>query len=68
MFVFGSLARGDTTESSDVDLAVLGLEGTGYFAAIAQLQGLFDAPVDLVELETASESMRKRIEAEGIEL
>ncbi len=66
--LFGSLARGDTTERSDVDLAVEGLQATTYFAAIADLTGLFDTPVDLVEIERAPASLLARLELEGVEL
>jgi uncharacterized protein len=66
--LFGSFARGDTTERSDVDLAVEGLQHLGYFSAIADLTGLLDSPVDLVELEQAGPSMLARIELEGIDL
>lgn len=68
VILFGSLARGDVTERSDVDLAVEGLRSAEYFTAIADLQGLFDSPVDLVEVETASSSLRQRLAFEGIEL
>lgn len=66
--LFGSFARGDTSERSDVDLAVAGIEHLGYFPALAELTGLLDSPVDLVELEQAGASMLARIELEGIEL
>jgi len=66
--LFGSFARDEVTEYSDVDLAVEGLAGTCYFTAIADLVGLFGAPVDLVEIERASESMGARLSLEGIEL
>ncbi len=66
--LFGSFARGDTTERSDVDFAVEGLEHLGYFPAIAALTGLLDSPVDLVELERAGSSLLARIELEGVEL
>ncbi|MGE0143451.1 MAG: nucleotidyltransferase family protein [Planctomycetota bacterium] len=66
--LFGSLARGGTTERSDVDLAVEGLDPRGYFAAIADLTGLFEAPVDLVEIERASASMLERLNLEGVDL
>jgi predicted nucleotidyltransferase len=66
--LFGSFARGDTTERSDVDLAVAGLDPAGYFTAIADLTGLLDTPVDLVELERAPPSLLARIELEGVDL
>lgn len=66
--LFGSLARGDTTERSDVDLAVEGLEPSSFFRAIADLTGLFDSPVDLVEIEHAPASLLARLELEGVQL
>lgn len=66
--LFGSFARGDVSEHSDVDLAVEGLDGAGCFTAIADSTGLLDTPVDLIEIERASESLRARIAHEGIEL
>jgi predicted nucleotidyltransferase len=66
--LFGSLARGDGHEASDVDLAVAGLPADAYFRAMSELNGLFGSPVDLVEWETAGESLRARIEQEGVVL
>jgi uncharacterized protein len=64
--LFGSLATGRLREQSDVDLAVWGLPVQDYFAALADLMGLFEAPVDLVRIEDAPESLRERVEAEGV--
>ncbi|MBK8100908.1 MAG: nucleotidyltransferase domain-containing protein [Planctomycetes bacterium] len=66
--LFGSLARGDVTERSDVDLAVLGLRSEDYFKALAELGGLFESPVDLVEIERASSSLLARLQLEGVEI
>jgi predicted nucleotidyltransferase len=66
--LFGSFARGNTTERSDVDLAVEGLDPAGYFTAIADLTGLLDTPVDLVEIERAPPSLLARLALEGVEL
>ncbi len=63
--LFGSLAGGGFREMSDVDLAVEGLDESRYFAALADLMALFDGPVDLVRMETASDSLRDRIAVEG---
>jgi hypothetical protein len=68
VILFGSLARGDVTERSDVDLAVEGVRALEYFTALAELVGLFDSPVDLVELETAGDSIKARVAHEGIPL
>jgi predicted nucleotidyltransferase len=63
--LFGSLAVGGTHARSDVDLAVSGLERDQFFSALGDLMDVFEAPVDLVELESAPGSLRERIEAEG---
>jgi hypothetical protein len=63
--LFGSLAVGDFTEHSDVDLAVEGLDGSRYFAALSELMTLFGGPVDLVPMERAAASLRDRIAVEG---
>jgi predicted nucleotidyltransferase len=68
VILFGSFARGDTTERSDVDLAVEGLDPAGFFTAIADLTGLLDSPVDLVEIERAPSSLLARLALEGREL
>jgi predicted nucleotidyltransferase len=68
VWLFGSLASGQPTADSDVDLAVDGLAGSAYFTALADLMALFRGPVDLVCLEDAPESLRERILTEGREL
>jgi len=49
-------------------LAVEGLAPDHFFAALADLITLFGAPVDLVLLEEAEESLRQRIATDGREL
>jgi len=66
--LFGSLARGDVTPESDVDLAVAGMPSANYFRALADLMTLFGSPVDLVRIEEAPPSLRERIAAEGCPL
>ena len=63
--LFGSLATGSVSETSDVDLAVEGLPGPRYFAALSDLMTLLACPVDLIRTEEAPESLRQRIAAEG---
>jgi uncharacterized protein len=63
--LFGSLATGSHSETSDVDLAVEGLPSAEYFRALAELMAHFGTPVDLVRLEEAPKSLRERIAAEG---
>ena len=68
VILFGSLASGASSPTSDVDLAVRGLAPASYFPALADLMELFSAPVDLVELESAGESLRDRVAEEGVPL
>ncbi len=64
-WLFGSLARGDATDTSDVDLAVEGLPSGAYFGALAELMHLFGVRVDLVRLEEAGESLRACVRDEA---
>jgi predicted nucleotidyltransferase len=68
VWLFGSLATGTWDVASDVDLAVEGLAAGNHMDALAQLMTLFGAPVDLVRLEEAPQSLRARIASEGREL
>jgi len=54
---------------SDIDFAIEGLETKSYWEAwrVAE-EEMVDHPVDLVEIESASESLRQSIDKYGIEL
>jgi uncharacterized protein len=66
--LFGSLVSGDTHEASDIDLAVEGLPPDVYFDTLGALLMASPCGVDLVRLEEAPESLRRVIEATGVEL
>ena len=68
--LFGSLAHQAWFHAgSDVDVAVEGLPPAEYWAAWRLVERYFpERRVDLVEYETASESLRRAIDAEGVEL
>lgn len=51
VYVFGSLARGQLMEHSDVDIAVSGLPKGVLYRLIAEATEILDRPVDLVELD-----------------
>jgi len=51
-----------------VDIAVAGLATEQYFDALGELMAMFGAPVDLVLIEEASDSLLQRLAAEGKEL
>jgi predicted nucleotidyltransferase len=65
VWLFGSLAGGHPHAETDVDLAVEGLPSSEYFGALAALMDILDAPVDLVRLEDAPESLDERVRATG---
>ncbi len=63
--VFGSVARGEDTATSDVDLLVDGPEGTGLFTLLAleeQLQRILHVDVDLA----TPGSLKPRVRAEAL--
>jgi predicted nucleotidyltransferase len=70
VILFGSLV--DTTQflpSSDVDLAVVGLLSEDYFEAWRVVEAMLeDCPVDLIELEQATDSLRQAILKYGVEI
>jgi len=68
--LFGSLAHAAWfIPNSDVDLAIEGLNGEDYWQAWRMVEEIInDRPVDLIEIETVVESLRRAIEQHGIEL
>jgi len=66
--LFGSVARGEIHERSDVDLAVEGLDPGRFFRAAADCMAILSLPLDLVSIETAPPGLRERIEQEGEDL
>lgn len=70
VILFGSLA--DTNwfiSNSDIDLAVEGLSASNFWNAWRVVEEIIgDRPVDLVEIEMASKSLRNAIEKYGMEL
>ncbi len=70
VILFGSLAHGAWfAPDSDVDLVVEGLAEEAYWEAWRLAEEIIgDRPVDLIEWETAGESLRRAIERYGVEL
>jgi predicted nucleotidyltransferase len=70
VFLIGSLAQEACLSAhSDVDLAVEGLAGDEYWEAWRMTEEMIpDRPVDLIDMETAGESMLRSIQLYGIEL
>jgi predicted nucleotidyltransferase len=51
IFVFGSTARGDYEDDSDLDIAVRGIPADQFFAVYGELMTRLSRPVDLVDLD-----------------
>jgi len=67
--LFGSLARGEFSNRSDIDLAVWGISPGDFYRAVALASGYSrTCAVDLVDAEDCSETLRQNIERERVEL
>lgn len=67
--LFGSLARGEFSGRSDIDLAVWGIPPGEFYRAVAFATGYSKVwEVDLVDAEDCSEALRRNIEQEGVAL
>ncbi len=51
VYVFGSAAKGEPTENSDVDMAVSGLRPEAFFRAMAAAHDALRRPLDLIDLD-----------------
>jgi predicted nucleotidyltransferase len=51
VYLFGSVARGNIHEDSDIDLAVSGLAPEKFFQAMGQVGDILQRPFDLVDLD-----------------
>jgi len=69
VIVFGSLATGaEPHETTDVDLAVEGLDESAIGEATFELEAMFGAKVDLVAIERASSRVAAWISRDGREV
>jgi predicted nucleotidyltransferase len=64
VFLFGSLATGDVTTQSDIDLAVRGCPKGSFFHLLGRLMLELEHPVDLISLDQPSQFTRF-LETEG---
>lgn len=67
--LFGSLARGDCSSWSDIDLAVWGIPSDKFYTAVSFASGISNVwKVDLVDTQDCTGALREIILEEGIEL
>ena len=65
IILFGSRARGNNTERSDIDIAVRGGDFDGFYWDIKeQVHSLLS--FDVVDLNSASDELKKEIERSGV--
>jgi predicted nucleotidyltransferase len=65
IILFGSLAKGQFTAESDIDLAVAGLAPADFFTAYAEVNRLSRFPVDLKPLESLYPHFYQRVLSQG---
>ena len=72
VYLFGSYARGEAKEDSDIDLAVTierkNLSMWQYAGIAMGLEELFDKKVDLVQIDLMHSWVKKNFEKEKIEI
>ncbi|MBC8235502.1 nucleotidyltransferase domain-containing protein [bacterium] len=61
VYLFGSLIDNTFTDGSDIDLAIEGAKTIDYLKAIAALEGINGFSVDLLNFESCSTPIKKRI-------
>jgi predicted nucleotidyltransferase len=66
--LFGSLARGDWCDRSDVDLLVAGLPEALWAQTWCDLELMLQVRVDLVRAETAPARLLARAQCEGVDI
>jgi predicted nucleotidyltransferase len=67
--VFGSVARGDADETSDVDLMVDMQQGKSFFDLMgfkSEMEEMLHHTVDIVEIEAVKNPLRKRYMLEDV--
>ena len=59
VYIFGSLAGGAFSDSSDIDLAIIGLEKKKYFKVYGELLEKIKRPIDLIGLDYDTKFSKK---------
>lgn len=57
VYLFGSYARGESTEKSDLDLAVKGMPPEHFFRAVGEACAVVPVPVDIVDLDESGPAL-----------
>lgn len=54
VYLFGSLAKNEATEDSDIDIAVRGIKPEDFFKIYGELLMLLSHPIDFIDLDLQS--------------
>ena len=66
-YIFGSVVKeGKFRRESDVDIAIFNLSNHHFFRLMAEVSGRLERDVDLYQIETMDEWLRKKIERQGV--
>jgi len=66
-YIFGSIVKQERfRRNSDVDIAVFDLNDKYFFQLMAEISGRLERNVEICQMETIDERLRKSIEAEGV--
>ena len=66
-YIFGSIAKaGRFRRDSDVDIAVFNLRDEHFFSLMAEISRRLERNVDICQMETADERIRRSIEKESV--
>ncbi len=65
IILYGSVARGEYTSESDIDVCFEGLPDSNYFPALAECLMKIDRRVSILDFENVKGYLRRRILEEG---
>lgn len=65
IYLFGSIARGDYREDSDIDLAVKGLLSEDYFKICGKIMIEIKRNIDIIQLDDEKSDFAKHINRKG---
>jgi predicted nucleotidyltransferase len=68
VILYGSLARGDAREDSDLDICVEGLPDENYFSALGECLLHSENSISVIDLHSSYGLLRNRIMQEGLVL
>lgn len=66
-YIFGSIVKeGKFRRESDIDIAVFNLKDQYFFRLMAEISGRLERDVDLYQIGTMDDGLRRRVEERGV--